>query len=380
MERKKNVQLALLICVLIASLLFMSACSSMSQEQNSQQTESRAATQETTGTQEQETAATTKPDQQQPSDTPDESSTDGKYTFGLSFSDVAGEFGQGLSMAAQEAVANAGSKSVFVVADKDATKQSQQISDLLTQNVDAVLCFAADTEAILSSAEEAFNAGVPFIQCSRISTDLTHVSLALGFDNYQSAALDGQAMLDAAEELGYGQVKCIELIGNIADQNAVERQEGFERFCEENGIEIVAEVLTEWNTEVCYSRLVDTIQNLDSPDAFNAIYCPSDTLLPPIMSAFNEFNCWTTFGTDNYKIITSIDGGPAAIEMIKAGYVYSTASNDPLVLGRTAVEMVIDMLDNGTSYVGDGKKIWVPAQSITKVIADTDDTIWGNRF
>lgn len=50
---------------------------------------------------------------------------------------------------------------MFTVADSDATKQAAQISDMINAGCDVISIFAVDTTAVLSSVQEATEAGIP---------------------------------------------------------------------------------------------------------------------------------------------------------------------------------------------------------------------------
>ena len=74
--------------------------------------------------------------------------------------------------------------------------------------------------------------------------------------------------------------KAILLVGNLADENAVERRKGHGEVIDANKeiINVVAEIPTEWNHEVALKGLQNALQA--NPDV-NLIITPSDFLYPP---------------------------------------------------------------------------------------------------
>lgn len=275
----------------------------------------------------------------------DEGSANGdRPVIGLSVCSLISQFFEGAHNAALAAAEEAGVELIVVNADGDAAQQKKDIENLISRQVDAVIAIAQDTDAIVASAEDCKAAGIPFIAISRVPSDMTNVDLAIAFSNEQSAEVDAYAMKEAAEALGYGKVKVIEMIGDLNDSNAVERQVGFEAAAEKLGFEIVATVATEWDVDTAYSRLNDTVQNIDE---FNAIFAPSDILIPPIMSVLSAEGRWVQYGEDGYVIITGIDGDPTAVSAVKEGFVYCTANNDALELGKQAIIQTLDLLENG---------------------------------
>jgi ABC-type sugar transport system substrate-binding protein len=301
----------------------------------------------------------------------------GPFKIGISMAAIQSTFVEGLRDGSVAKIKELGGESIVVVADGDTTLQATQIEDLVAQGCKAIICFANDTDAIVASAKYCKDNGVLFVENSRISTDLTNVDLAIGFDNKQQAEICGQAILDGAKEVGYTKIKVIEFVGSLTDQNAIERQKYFDEFAAANGIEVVASVLTEWDGELAYSRFKDAITATGGD--YNAIYAASDFLYATIMSVLSENGQWVVKGEKGYKVITGIDGAPDALEKIRAGYVYMVANTDVLKLGSETAQKTYDMLVNGTKYEGANKTIIIPAQTITAANCD-DPTIWGNNY
>jgi len=300
---------------------------------------------------------------------------DSKIVIGISMPSLQSTFFEGEKSMAEQTAKNAGVEYISVVADGDATKQKSQIEDLISKNVDAIICVPQDTQAIVSSIADCKKAGIPFIAMGRMPADMTDVALAITCDNYICAEVCANAIAEAAGKLGYEKIKAIELVGDLKDQNAVERDEGFKKYAAEKNIEIVAEVATEWDADKCFARLTDTLQSVDD---FNAIYVPSDFLLPTIMSVLKTNNRWVPMGEEGHVIIASIDGDPSAMEFITSGYVYATANTDAFDFGRLAMEGAIEIAKGN---MPDEVSQPVPVKGLTKeVIEAAGDTIWGNVY
>jgi|GEM_PF-1998102 len=297
--------------------------------------------------------------------------------IGIAMGAIQSTFCEGLRDGAAAKVKELGGEAIVVVSDGDATLQATQIEDLVAQGCQAIICFANDTDAIVASAQYCNENDVLFAEASRISTDLTYIDLALGFDNKQQAEICGEAILAGAKEVGYTDLKCIEFVGSLTDQNAIERQDYFDAFAAENDIEVVAKVLTEWDAELALNRFKDAITATGGD--YNCIYSASDFLFTPIFSALSETDEWVVKGEEGYKIITGIDGAPDAVEKIRAGYVYMVANTDVMLLGAETADKVYDMVVNGTRYEGDDKLIIIDAQTITSENCD-DPAIWGNNY
>ena len=310
-------------------------------------------------------------------DTADEDTAAEPVKIGIAMGAIQSTFCEGLRDGAKAKVEELGGEAIVVVSDGDATLQATQIEDLVAKGCQAIICFANDTDAIAASAQYCDENGVIFAEASRISTDMTYIDLALGFDNAQQAKICGEAIVAGTADVGYDEMKCIEFVGSLTDQNAIERQQYFEEFAADNGIEIVGTVLTEWDAELAYNRFKDAVTACGGD--YNCIYAASDFLYTPIMSALVETGEWVVKGEEGYKVITGIDGAPDALEKIRTGYVYMVANTDVMLLGAETAEKVLDMVVNGTTYEGDDKLIIIDAQTITAENCD-DPAIWGNNY
>ena len=354
------------ICVLV--LVFAAGCGTIDET---------ADTDTADDTSSDDTAADDTEDDTADDSAADDTAADEPIKIGIAMGAIQSTFCEGLRDGAKAKVEELGGEPIVVVSDGDATLQATQIEDLVAKGCQAIICFANDTDAIVASAQYCDENGVIFAEASRISTDMTYIDLALGFDNAQQAQICGQAILDGIEDVGYDEIKCIEFVGSLTDQNAIERQQYFEEFAAENDIEIVGTVLTEWDAELAYNRFKDAVTACGND--YNCIYAASDFLYTPIMSALVETGEWVVKGEEGYKVITGIDGAPDALEKIRTGYVYMVANTDVMLLGAETAEKVFDMVVNGTTYEGDDKLIIIDAQTITAENCD-DPEIWGNNY
>lgn len=294
-------------------------------------------------------------------------------TIGISMPSLQSAFFEGEKYMAEETAKAAGVEYISVVADGDTAKQKSQIEDMISKGVDAIVCVPNDTEAIVSSIDDCVAAGIPFIAMGRMPADMTNVALAITCDNFECVEVCANAMVEGAKEMGYEKLKVIEIVGDLKDQNAVERS--LDAAAEKYGFEIVAEVASEWDADKCFSRLTDTLQTIED---FNAIYVPSDFLLPTVMSCLQSVGRWVPMGEEGHVIISSIDGDPLAMEFVTSGYVFTTANTDAFDFGRNAVLGAIEIAKGNMPEtvsqpvaVGDLRK---------DVIEAAGDTIWGNVY
>ncbi|MBQ4061565.1 MAG: sugar ABC transporter substrate-binding protein [Christensenellaceae bacterium] len=311
------------------------------------------------------------PAQDAPADEPAEAAG---YKFGLSMGELTSAFCEGLRNGVQAQCDELGFECVYACADSDATKQATQIEDMISQGCDAVLCFATDTDAIVASAKACQEEGVIFAEFSRISTDLSAIDVAVGYDNKDQAYACGQAILDSAAAHGYTEIKVLELVGSLTDQNAIERQQFFNEFAAANGITVVQEIPTDWDKEKAYSGLKDAITACNGD--FNAIYCPSDTFFMTCESVLTENDMYKGIGEEGHVIVVGIDGAGDAIKYVADKKFDMICNTDVIVLGKETVKYVVDILDNGATF---DAAVMIEVGVITPENAN-DETLWGNAI
>lgn len=232
---------------------------------------------------------------------------------------------------------------ITVIADNDATKQHDQIEDLISKGCEAIVIVQVDKDAILSSLESCKDAGVYTICCGRQPSDMTNCDVFVSANNEKMCEMAVDSMIEAADAAGIDTLKVVEFVGKLSDQNAVERDEFFKQYAQESGrIEVVAEVATEWNQDTAYSRFSDVYNSLNGD--FNAIYLPADSYITAASSVLQENNDWGGEGTDNYRIITGIDGSSTAYKYIMDGYMYSTINSDAHEFINASINAAISLV------------------------------------
>ena len=235
-----------------------------------------------------------------------------KHTIGVSL-DLLNAIRQAEKSAIQSAAKSAGYSVVFDVADQDAQKQASQIQDLIqTQKVDAVIVIAQDGQQIAASAGLAKAHNVPFLAIDRSVADQQDVTFQITGD----PVADGKAV--AAEFLAQAKstpLKVLELVGGLTDQNAIGRRDGFNAaLANQPGVSIVSQVPTDWDPT---KALDGTANALQKDPTINAIYAPSDFLLPSVQSALTAAHRLAPIGDPKHVFMVDIDGDQNGCKAMK---------------------------------------------------------------
>ena len=267
-------------------------------------------------------------------------STSGKkHTIGVSF-DLLNAIRQAEKSSLQTAAEAAGYSIVFDVADQDAQKQASQIQDLIqTKKVDAVIVIAQDGQQIASSASLAKAHSVPFLAIDRAAADQQNLTFQITGD----PVADGKAV--AAEFLAAAKtkpLKVLELVGGLTDQNAIGRRDGFNAaLAGQSSVSIAGQVPTDWNP----SQALDGTSNaLQKDPTINAIYIPSDFLLPSVQSALTAAKKLAPIGDAKHVFMVTIDGDQNGCKAMRAKTLDADIATPVDEFGKQAVAAVTTSL------------------------------------
>ena len=265
------------------------------------------------------------------------------YKVGLSMDDLSTEFWLGNYKAIYEKAEELDVEIVEAIAGGDANKQNDQISDLIAQGCKAIIIAAVDSAAIEVAIDECADAGVYSIMDNRPAPGAAP-SATIVSDNEQMAYDEMCWLIDYATREGITFDNAVMLIGNLGDENAVQRYNGYSRAIEDHpGVVTVAvEVPTEWNQEVALAGLQNALQS--NPD-IDLIITPSDFLWTPIQSALEQVGKWAVKGEENHVAVISFDGDVNGMQMMKDGYNWANAAQGFVEQGYMCVEIATELID-----------------------------------
>lgn len=258
-----------------------------------------------------------------------------KLTIGVSF-DLLNAIRQAEKKAIQDAASAQGYTVVFDVADQDAQKQASQIQDLIqTKKVDAVIAIAQDGQQIAGSISLAKAHNVPFVSIDRSVADQSDITFQITGD----PAADGKAVaaefIDAAKAKP---LKVLELVGGLTDQNAIGRRDGFNQALAGNpNITIVNQVPTDWKPD---QALDGTANALQKDPSINAIYIPSDFLLPSVQSALTAAHKLNPIGAAGHIFMVTIDGDQNGCKAMQAKTLDADIATPVADFGKQAVAAI----------------------------------------
>ena len=261
---------------------------------------------------------------------------------------------------------------IINVANGDPTQQANNIQDCINQKVDIIVARAQDSAAISASIDAAQKAGIPFVTFDREATGATPTA-HVGEDSYKQALSTATAFAKLLKDNNV-QGECIELEGDLLDQNAVNRHNGWkETEAQEKAWTTIAEVPTEWKAEKFYSGALDALQA--HPEA-NCIYAASDFAFSGVEQALQAVNKLAPTGDPNHIWVAAEDVNPQGYEAMKNKYIDVGTTWDAWSVA-TQLDDVLVMIANGEAVSG---KYMVAGRLATPATVETLDNLYARDY
>lgn len=314
---KKNKKLGLVICsVLMLFSVIVAGCSTGSEKNN-------------TPVQSGENAAA--------------QAADKKLKIGISFETLQTAYWVTGLNAMKEDIKSRGYEYVEAVADGDSNRQLEQVNNFIAQKVDGIILVPKDEKTVIPMIKAANAANIPIVLYNRPPAKTDALSHTVVADNKKIAQDTVAFMVETAKKQG-GKYKAMILIGDLGDQNAIGRRDGFFEALKgsEDFIEVVAKVPTEWNQEKALAGVTNALQA--NPD-INFIFTSSDFLFPSLVSALKAADKYKKIGEEGHVILGGFDGDDTAYKMLKDGYLDADGVQDVFFESKSAVQAIVDKLE-----------------------------------
>jgi ribose transport system substrate-binding protein len=275
-----------------------------------------------------------------------------KKTIGVSMSFV-NQFYAAAEEGMQDAADAAGYELVILNAQGNSSTQVNQMQNLVSQDVGAIIFIQLDAASGGASLSEANSADIPVVSVDQVPAGGDYVTY-IGSDSVQM----GTQACDYLAELlgGSGDIAIIE--GVQASSTQLQRTEGCDESLAANpGLEVVSTTSADWDQNKAlstFSNVLTANQNLDG------VFAQNDDM------ALGAASATEAAGRDVVPMVT-IDGFPAAYDAIEKGDISATISQQPYAMGKLSVENAIALI------TGEGADI--PKQQIQESILVTKDNL-----
>jgi putative multiple sugar transport system substrate-binding protein len=285
-------------------------------------------------------------------------------------------------------------------AGDDIPTQSQQVDQMITQGVDALIIAAIDGTALSSQLQAAADAGIPVISYDRLIRDSENVDFYVSFDNFAVGVAQANALLtglgvkndDAPDGTATGPFNIELFAGSLDDNNAHFFFDGAMSVLQpliDDGTLVVKSGQTDieqvatlrWQQETAQKRMEDLLTgSYNDGTKVNGVLSPYDGLSRGIITALQNagYGPTTEGGAQPMPIVTGQDAEIASVKLIADGVQSSTIFKDTRNLAEQAVIAAKAFLEgdepeaNDTETYDNGVKV-VPSYLLPVVTVFKDD-------
>lgn len=236
----------------------------------------------------------------------------------------------------EEAAEKQGNVDIVVLdAGGDVARQIGQMQDLIQQNVDAIIIWPTNGQAVIPAIRQAHKAGIPVVVTnSKIAeAGMEYIASFSGPDNVQQGASSAEMMCEALD--GEGQI--VQIAGQPGYTTAMERSKGFEDKLAEAcpGVELVETQPADWNREKAQRVMENFLTKYDDIDG---VYAGDDNMGVGALNAAKS--------ADRADEIVFIGATNFAVgyEAIERGEYYGSIYQSPVDDAEAALQTALDVL------------------------------------
>ena len=271
-------------------------------------------------------------------------------TIGLSVSTQNNPFFVTLVEGAKKQAAALGVKITVADAGDDAAKQTSDIEDLVSSGISVLIVNPVDSDAVTGAVEAAIAKGVKVISVDR-AVNGVEIDCQIASDNVLGAELATQYIVDT---LGEGAVVA-ELEGVTGASAAIDRSAGFH-----NVADAKLNVVASQTANFARTEGMSVMENmLQAHPEIQGVFAANDEMALGAMEAIT--------GAGKDIVVVGFDATDDAIASIKAGQMAATVAQQPALIGSTAVDNALKLINGETIEKS------IPVE-VTLVTAENVDT------
>lgn len=251
--------------------------------------------------------------------------------IGFSVSTQNNPFFVTLAEGAKKAAKKAGLSLTVVDAGDDATKQVSDIEDLVSKNISVLIVNPVDSDAVTGAVQAAKNQGVAVISVDRVVNNVD-IDCQIASDNVAGAELATNYIV---EKLGEG-VKAAELVGTSGASAAIDRSKGFHIVADKK-----LNVVSSQTANFDRTEGMTVMENMLQADGdIKAVFAANDEMALGAVEAVS--------GAGKDVMVVGFDATDDAIAAIKAGKMAATIAQQPDLIGQTAIENAVKVINGET--------------------------------
>ena len=252
----------------------------------------------------------------------------------------------------------AGYKTMIEYAEDNASKQAEQIENMITKGADALIIVAVDGAALTDACEKAKEDGILVIAEDRLITNTEAVDYYVTFDLVKMGGLQGQHIADALDLANAAGPFNLEIFSGSQDdpnarlfyQGAMEVLQPYidsgKLVIKSGQVEYDVTAIKGWATEEATNRMDNLLSGFYSDDKLDAVLVAADCLAMGVIPSLE--NAGYGAGDLAFPVVTGQDAELAAVKSIKAGKQSMTAFLDANELVKIIVPVTTKLLNGET--------------------------------
>lgn len=238
-------------------------------------------------------------------------------TFGFALNETANAWKQVFQrtgeLYAEEAL---GVEVVSTAADLDASRQIDQVRNMLNQGIDALLLNPASSDALVGVAEQAVGRDVP-VYTADVTSPTDSINLFTGFGSVRGGRRAGETLIEAVRERGG--TRLYEMVGDPAVETITLRSEGFQQAVEEtDDMEIVGRGPGSFSREDAVTQMNAFLERDSDIDGVFSTWGGGALAA---VNVLDRNDMLRTRDEEGHIPIVPIDGFPNVLENIREGFI-----------------------------------------------------------
>ena len=248
----------------------------------------------------------------------------------------------------QKAVEDVGGKLLYFSGQGDPVKQHDCVSQLIAQDVDMLVVFPIDSNAIAAAIQEANAANIPVcVLWNPVpAASGAKIVMTVTINDEDAAAKSGQQIVDALTER-YGEPRgtVLEVQGKMTTTGAKRRGAGFHQVIDKYPNIKVNSKPGDWDT----GKGTNVIQQWFAayPETDSMFFHSDGAYTPATIAALSPMGRWLPKDKDGHVILAGIDGTNIAVHAIKHGYMEYTSGSEHADLGTLLGSLAMEYLQTG---------------------------------
>lgn len=258
------------------------------------------------------------------------------YIFGFSGITMENPYYTTLEASIREDIEADGSTLITKDPQGDASRQIQQIREMISDGIQAIFLCPVDWEMISPVIKELKEADIKIINLDTQVQDLNEVDAYVGSDNYKAGEICGKKLMETNPDGGK-----IVILESTAQNSVNSRITGFEETIAGEGFEVVARADASGNKEKAKSEMA---RILKEQPVITAVMCGNDQMALGALEAAEEA------GRTDLRIY-GVDGSPDLKKKLKEQdtLIAGSAAQSPINIGKAAAKTGLQIM-NGEDY------------------------------